>query len=395
MDPAVCRAWWSRAQGLDGSLANATPAQVLERSGWARSVGGDGPYLTLFSRARIDRATADQAALDLAIHELPAARGCTYIVPSNDFALALKVGQPFAGADLKTAASLGVPEKEIDQLAGAVLSALATGPLDPDGIKHRVGSAVRNLGEAGKKKGLTTTLPVALGRLQSAGAIRRVALNGRLASQRLGYTLWRPNPLDALALSAGEAATELARRFFRWVGPATVKEFQWFSGLGVKAAKAAAEPLALAPVEPDTDLLLLPDDRTAFRAFKPPTQPRYALVSSLDAISATRRNVAWLVDAGDLARKVFGQRGLQQLGGISDLPSHAILDRGRLIGLWEYDLASQSIVWATFGVRDKKLEATVKETEAFVRDQLGDARSFSLDSPKSRAPRIAALRRSR
>ncbi|MFJ4191386.1 hypothetical protein [Kitasatospora sp. NPDC089509] len=31
-------------------------------------------------------------------------------------------------------------------------------------------------------------------------------------------------------------------------------------------------------------------------------------------------------------------------------------------------------------------------TEAFVRDELGDARGFSLDSPKSRAPKIAALR---
>jgi len=34
----------------------------------------------------------------------------------------------------------------------------------------------------------------------------------------------------------------------------------------------------------------------------------------------------------------------------------------------------------------------VQRTERFVRDQLGDARSFSLDSPESRAPRIAALR---
>ncbi|MFI6849022.1 hypothetical protein OG535_21450 [Kitasatospora sp. NBC_00085] len=34
----------------------------------------------------------------------------------------------------------------------------------------------------------------------------------------------------------------------------------------------------------------------------------------------------------------------------------------------------------------------VARTEAFVRDQLGDARGFSLDSPTSRAPKIAALR---
>ena len=39
------------------------------------------------------------------------------------------------------------------------------------------------------------------------------------------------------------------------------------------------------------------------------------------------------------------------------------------------------------------LATAVQRTEAYVRDQLGDARSFSLDSPKSRAPRIQALRK--
>ena len=42
--------------------------------------------------------------------------------------------------------------------------------------------------------------------------------------------------------------------------------------------------------------------------------------------------------------------------------------------------------------RDKALDAAILRTEAFVRDQLGDARSFSLDSPKSRAPRVQAIR---
>ena len=34
----------------------------------------------------------------------------------------------------------------------------------------------------------------------------------------------------------------------------------------------------------------------------------------------------------------------------------------------------------------------IAETEAYVRGDLGDARSFSLDSPKSRVSRIKALR---
>ena len=76
-----------------------------------------------------------------------------------------------------------------------------------------------------------------------------------------------------------------------------------------------------------------------------------------------------------------------------DLPSHAILDRGQIIGLWEYDVDSRSIAWTTFGrKKDRALDAAIEETEAFVRDELGDARSFSLDSPKSRAARVASLR---
>lgn len=82
-------------------------------------------------------------------------------------------------------------------------------------------------------------------------------------------------------------------------------------------------------------------------------------------------------------------------GSLIDLAAHAILDRGRLIGYWEYDSEAGDIVWATFTRRkkDKALRQVVDETEAFVRDQLGDARSFSLDSPKSRRPKIDALRR--
>src|SRR5687767_13409374 len=112
MDESRLRAWWSHRQGLDGGLKGKTPAEVLNHSGWARSVGGAGPYLTLFSRAGTSREAADQAAARLEIHELPSARGCTYVVPAVDFALALKVGENFAKAPMKTAYKLGVTDTE-------------------------------------------------------------------------------------------------------------------------------------------------------------------------------------------------------------------------------------------------------------------------------------------
>jgi hypothetical protein len=76
-----------------------------------------------------------------------------------------------------------------------------------------------------------------------------------------------------------------------------------------------------------------------------------------------------------------------------DLPDHPIVDRGRVIGLWQYDPEHEKIVsWVFEGKPDRALSEEIERTTAFIRDELGDARSFTLDSPLSRAPRLAALR---
>jgi hypothetical protein len=49
---------------------------------------------------------------------LPSARGSTYVLPAEDFALGLAPGRGFDG-EMKTAAKLGVTEKEIDRLCDA------------------------------------------------------------------------------------------------------------------------------------------------------------------------------------------------------------------------------------------------------------------------------------
>ncbi|MBI3447549.1 MAG: winged helix DNA-binding domain-containing protein [Acidobacteria bacterium] len=392
MDQSRLRAWWWHRQGLDGSLEGNSPAEVLERCGWARSVAGVGPYLTLFSRAGIRREAVDAAVAALEIHELPSARGCTYVLPAADFALGLLASVPFAVADFKVALKLGVTEKEIGKLCEAILKALSGGPLEPDAIREATGSASRSLGEAGKKKGVGTTLPIALSKLQRSGDIRRISTNGRLDQQRYRYALWKPNPCAKSRLSEEDVAVELARRFFRWIGPATAGELQGFTALGVKVNRAAMDRLGVVPVEKGGDRFMLPDDLDAFKRFKAPKAGQIALVSSIDALVLMRRDVRGLLDEKDAGRKVVGDKQLVQIGGLMDLPSHAIFDRGRLIGLWEFDPDAGTIAWSGWE-KGKAIEAAVARTESFVRDQLGDARSFSLDSPKSRAPRIAALRK--
>jgi hypothetical protein len=115
-----------------------------------------------------------------------------------------------------------------------------------------------------------------------------------------------------------------------------------------------------------------------FDAFKPPKDPRYSLLGGIDSLLVLRsENLKSQVSARTLA----------------NLSTHVIVDRGRLVGLWEYDLPTESIAWMSFATKNKVLQEAVTRTENFVRVQLGDARSFGLDSPNSRAPRIAALRK--
>ena len=392
MNADAVRAWWFHRQGLDGRLSGHSPAAILEQTGWARSVGGAAPYLTLFARGGIRREAADRAVADLEIHELPSARGCTYVVPAPDFALALHAGQGFLDADRKVAGKLGVTEAEVAKLREAVVRALGKAPLSPDELREAVGNAARSLGEEGKKKGMTTTLPLALGQLQATGDIRRVPINGRLDQQRYKYVAWKPNPLRGYKRSPEETYTELARRYFSWIGPATLAEFQTFSGLSVRANKAAVEPLKVVPVEPGDERLMLPADRDALDGFKAPKEAQYALVSNLDSILLLKRDIKALLAPGDEGKNVAGENGLAVAGGVKDLPNHAIVDRGRLVGIWEYDTAAGEIAWTSFIQPNQALRAAVGRTEEFIRTDLGDMRGFSLDSPKSREPRIQALR---
>lgn len=382
---AKLRAWWAHRQWLDGGHAGASAAEVLTATGWARSVGGAGPYLGLFARAGLSREAVDAAVAALEVHELPAARGCTYLLPAADYALGLAAGAATAEGDLALAEKhLGVTRDEIEKLCLTISQVLSpTDPLDPAAIRAAVGGAVRNLGEAGRRRGRTTTLPIALGLLQSRGLIRRVPVNGRLDQQRYGYVGW-DQPVRG-------SATELAERYFSWAAPASIKHFRWFSGFTAATAKAATAPLDLTAL-PGTELLIPTEILSDFQEFSPPATPSYALLAGIDGLHLLHRDLPRLLDPADAGRPSPASRNGRSFGGETDPQSHLVVDRGRIIGIWEYDTERAEIAHQLFVPADDALRETITRTEAFVRDQLGDARSFSLDSPRSRAPKIAAIR---
>lgn len=384
MDASTLRAWWAHRQGLDGSLDGADPAEVLETSGWARSVGGAGPYLTMRTRAGSTRSEVDTAVAGLAIHELPAARGCTYLVPAAHYALALTVSQAAVDEhERATARRLGVTEGELDRLCTAVADALDE-PLDATSLSELLGDTT------------TDTLAVALAVLQGRGRIRRVPVHGRLDQERYWYVRWDDGPLAAGSPfpSLDEARTELARSFLAWAGPASLAQLRSFTGMSPAEASAALAGCDAVPApsagerERERDPLLLADDLDAFLAFDPPTGPAVSLVAGTDGLFLLRQAPADHLADGDADHPLLKTGAAD----IVDLPCHAIVDRGRLVGLWEFDVDTGTIAWATFQAPTEAVRDAIATTEAWVHTELGDARSSRLDRPESRRSRIEALR---
>jgi hypothetical protein len=391
MDDDKLRAWWWARQGLDGSLVGATPAAILERAGWMRSVGGAGPYIGMYARGGLSRQQVEAALAAREIHELPSARGCTYVLPACDYGIGLQAGQGFGDdSDLAMAKKfLNVTEEEILRLHDDVLGALVDGPLDPRSIKDKLGPAVRNLSHEGKKRGLTTTLPLALGWLQSHGLIRRVPLEGRLDRQRYAYALWQPCPIE-VPLAPPDLHAALARRFLGWTGPARLAQFSSWSGLGAKSSKQAFSAIGAESVLGDR--YALPEDVEAMEATVVPAEQQVHFVGNLDGLFLHRREIAAHIHVEDHKRSVLSDKGLQPGGSLSDLSNQAIVDRGRIIGVWDYDAQREELAWRTFKSASSVVKAAATRTEAYVRDQLGDMRSFSLDSPDTRGMRLAAIR---
>jgi len=388
LTPERLRAWAWHMQGLDGSLTGKTSEEVLDHAGWARSVGGANPYLTLFARAGISREQADSDVKALRIHELPTARGCTYVLGQADYAWALQIGRDAAIAPFKVLARLGVERGEITLLEDEVEHALkeAGGPMDPKQLRDVLGDSVRSLGEEGKKKGASTTLPTALGLLQADGRIRRVPVNGRLDQQRYAYTAW---DLAPSGLDDDGARRLLLERYLRWTGGATFKQTQWFTAFTVAQSKAALAILGAVevPTASGDVLWMLPADVERLADFEEPGDEQIQLLAGTDSLVLHRRNSADMFADEDKGKKVLDTTLALQ----ADLPDHPILDRGRIIGLWQYDPGKERIAAWTFAKPTSAVTTRIAEAEAWIRDELGDFRSFSLDSPASRQIRIDAL----
>ncbi|MCD0453159.1 winged helix DNA-binding domain-containing protein [Actinocorallia sp. API 0066] len=358
MDEEKLRAFWAARQGLDGSLEGAAPAEVLAQTGWARSVGGFNPYLTIYSRSGTGRHGTDNAVADGRICEIRTARGRTYVLPEEDYGLGLRMATPAARAEVDACDARGVAHQTLDQLITLVQDAMTDEPVEAAALDLH---GLLPPGEAGR-----IALGAALALLEASGEIKRVPLEGRLDRRRHGYVRWTPPPVP----ESTEARTALAEHYWRWIGVASLANFRWFSGLSEDAARGAVAPLDLHP-QVDGDLLI--QDVDEFGDFAQPLGPSYALVSALDGLHHLRHDLKGVLDP--------------EHGDLRGLPAQAIIDRGRLIGFWDYDPDRGEIVWTTWTRPDDELVAIIDRAAAFLRDDLGDVRGTTPDS--ARPPALA------
>lgn len=332
------RGQWVAAQGLAGTSDAPVPG------GWVRALGGVEPYLALKARhPDLDRAAIDAAVAADRLWVVPGVRNCIWLVPTADLGLALRVGDAaYRKRTLRELAKCGVDEAEVQALAQQAHAALADGPLSPKALADRLGDAVRSLGAEGKKRGHNTALPAALRFLEGAGELKRVFPDGRLDTNRVVWARVERNLFEVspAPVQPAEQAIELARRFFSWAGPATLAEFVRWSGLTKTACKKAVSALGLEAVTIEG----LGAGFAGVGSGGPAPAGPHCLPGH-DNLITLRETPAPLVDPAHQAFEVLAMRNKPTpLGAAQWILTRPIVEGGRIVGFWEYDVDAQRCV---------------------------------------------------
>jgi hypothetical protein len=387
------RSAWAHGQGLH-ARGDLSLAKTAAATGWLRTIGGAEAYLALVARSSKATVKSVHAAVKKgALCVVPSVRGCMYLVPKADVPLSLAVAA--AQSDKRMARDLekaGSSLDEVDGLAKDILKRLKV-PTETRALSAALPEGlVRSLGPAGKKVGLTTTLPSALRRLEFAGRIARVPVDDRLDHERYA---WTATGTVAKPLELEAAHDALAKRFFQWAGPATRKEFASWTGLNQTEAKAAIERGAFdcVQVEELGEAFVLAGSKPAAVG-----KPAVALIPALDNLFAMRLSSAMLLESEHRGFTVatFG-RGREAPIGECGQPLDRTLQRGgRVFGTWGYDPATGECEAHPFkGSPKAAAQAAARgltEVQSVFK-ALGHGRATSIDTEAQLIERLERMRK--
>ncbi|REG29453.1 winged helix DNA-binding protein [Archangium gephyra] len=398
------RAHWHRKQGLAEPLRTSVE-EVVASTGWLRTLGGVDAYLA--ARARVPglkRQQLDEAVAQSRLQVVPAVRGCMYLVPRPEVPLVLRIAeeQHRKKAD-REYEKAGIEPRELADVGEAVLKALRKGPLSTDALRKALPEGtVRALGDKGKKVGISSTLPPALRHLEFEGKLERTQEGGRLDTERYLWRLPAKNVFTGAKVPAEpvERHARIASLFFKQAGPTPLESFTTWAALSQREARAALEKLPLVPVavEGVEDGLWVMEEELAALREPVPASESLAMLAFEDSYLAFHGGPALFTDPKHHARKVpvWGNTKGGTLGDARYLFMRPLLDGDRLVGFWEYDVDAGAVVFGTFDKlapkRRKAVEALAADVATFLREEVGHAHSFSLDSDDTVRERAALVK---
>jgi hypothetical protein len=402
------RAHWHRRQGLTEPVSG-TLEEVVAATGWPRTLGGADVYLAVRARVPgLSRKQLDEAVAQSRLQVTPAVRGCIYLVPRAEVPLVLRVAEEqYLKRAEREHPKAGIASNELEDVGEAVLKALRKGPLSTDALRKALPEGVvRSLGEKGKKLGLSSTLPPALRHLEFEGRVERMLEGGRLDTERYLWRLAAKNPFTGAKVPAASTARYalLGALFFRQFGPATVEDFSTWAAISQRDAREALSTLPLVPVaiEGYSDEAFVLEADVAVLREKLRAATTVSLLPSGDLYLVHHGGPAPLTDPRHHGVELpqWGSSKPGTLGEGRYMALRGLLDGDRLVGLWEYDPDAEAVVFHTFDAlppkRRRAVQALAEDVATFLREDVGHARSFTLDSTdtvRERAATIQAMAR--
>lgn len=400
------------AQGLADPVK--TAGEVLSQFGFIRTLGGVDAYLSIRSRTNgLSREQIDAEVTTGAVAVTPSVRGCIYLVDGSRAALSLRAADLLSRTrNERDDRKAGIKPGEVEKLAELVHKALSKhGPLSTDAVRKALPEgSVRSLGEAGKKVGKSSTLPSALRLLEFDGRVSRMPDGGRLDGEKYLWIATKQNPfkLSRVPDEPAQIWRDLAEIYYRTAAVGSIKDFADWAGISQRDAKAASASLledgGFVEVEVESqptpavvsqDLL----DRLSSKSGRKAATDAVALLPFQDSVDALRIGSGQMVDPAFHGVKVpvWGRgKGFEPLGSAKYMTLRTIVADGAICGFWEQDPATGEVVTAPLGKWSasaaKRIKQLAKETGSFLTDQIGHAKSFSIDSEKAIADRAKFVR---
>jgi hypothetical protein len=400
---AQARSQWWKQQGLGVAPGKRKPsvASVLGASGWLRTLGGADVYIAARARCPgMKRADLDAVIASGELRVVPAARGCIYAVPAAVVGDLMALNEaPWRKQTEKDLAKVGSTMKVVETLAKAVLAAL-TAPMTTDVLRKALpAGSIPSFGEAGKKVGLSSPLPLALRHLEFTGKIERTLEGGRLDTERYQWRKAEWKTPAAQPTAAAQLATVVGA-FLDFAGPVTLAQISAWTGRAQRDLAPIVEELA-DPVEVEglgpawtrvssaVPGKLAEPSGLALLAF----EDNYLVTHGGPAVVTDPRHHGITID-------IWGGPGKPQpIGKASHITGRTIVKDGLVIGFWEVDPKAHGAVWHTFepapAALAREIDELAQSVATFMLDDIGHARSFSLDTDalvQERADKVKKLR---